>query len=280
VTAHRTAARAIGVLDSGVGGLSVLRALRRELPYEALVYVADQAHLPYGPRPLEELRAFVRAITEFLLAQDAKLIVVACNAASAASLLYLRATFPQVPFVGMEPAIKPAAEATRTGKIAVLTTAATAGGPLYARVMDRFATGVDVRTIVCPELVLAVERNAADLENLRPLLEDRLAPALADGVDQIVLGCTHFPFAASAIAAFAGSGVTLIDPSPAVARQARRVLEQRVLLNRHTVPVQPRYYTTGDSARFAAVATALLNEPALLAAGQLTWTPDSLKAVP
>jgi glutamate racemase len=269
-----SAAGPIGVLDSGVGGLSIVRALRQELPGEALVYVADQAHLPYGPRPLSELRAFVHAITDFLLARDAKTIVVACNAASAAALLYLREKFPRVPFVGMEPAVKPASQSTRSGIVGVLTTAATAGGPLYARVVDRYANDIDVRTIVCPELVQAVENGAATLDDLRPLFTRELAPVLAQGADQIVLGCTHFPFATEAIQAFAGPHVTIIDPSPAVARQTRRVLGQHNLLNSTARPAPPAYYTTGDPTRFATLAATLLDERSPAPTSRLIWGAD------
>jgi glutamate racemase len=264
----------IGVLDSGVGGLSILRALRQELPHEAFLYVADQAHLPYGPRPLDEIRAFVHAITGFLLAQRAKTIVVACNAASAAGLLYLRETFPHVPFVGMEPAVKPAAEATRSGAIGVLTTAATARGPLYARVIDRYARNVRVETVVCPELVHAVENGQTDLTALRPLFERRLAPLLEAGIDQLALACTHFPFVAEAIRTFLGPAVAVIDPSPAIARQTRRVLVRHSLLNEGGHPAMPRYFTTGDPVRFAALAGSLLGET--VPCGLLLWSRGAL----
>jgi glutamate racemase len=265
----------IGVLDSGVGGLSILRALRALLPAESFLYVADQAHLPYGPRPLDEIQRFVHGITDFLLARQAKLIVVACNAASAASLHYLRVTFPDVPFVGMEPAVKPAAAATRSGVVAVLTTAATAGGPLYASVLARFANGVHVHTVVCPELVQAVEANQASLADLRPVFDRSLAQALAAGADQLVLGCTHFPFAADAIQAYAGPYVTLVDPSPAVASQTRHVLDQHDL--RHPGDDSPTLalFTSGDAARFSALASSLLDEP--VTGIGLTWQLDGLQ---
>lgn len=250
-------------MDSGVGGLSILRALQQELPAESFIYIADQAHLPYGPRPLDELRAYGRGITKFLLAHhNAKAIVVACNAASAASLNYLRETFPDVPFIGMEPALKPAASATQSGVVGVLTTAATAGGPLYNSVKDRFAAGVTVHTLVYPELVQAVEENAITLAELRPSLERILNPALAQGADQIVLGCTHFPFAINAIQAYVGPDVAIIDPSPAVARQTRRVLEKRgVLTEQVPATSQPTqiFYTTGDVRQYIHQIKTLLN---------------------
>ncbi len=266
----------IGILDSGVGGLSVLRALRRELPHETYLYIADQAHLPYGPRPLEEIRLFASGITRFLLDHGAKIIVVACNAASAAGLHYLRETFPGVPFVGMEPAVKPAALATRSGVVGVLTTAATANGSLYASVKDRFAAGVTVHTVVCPELVLAVERGEITLEALRPLFDRAVAPILAEGVDQIVLACTHFPFAMEALSEYAGPGVSLIDPSPAIARQTHKVLEERALLRGEGEVAPPRLATTGDPDRFAALTTLLLAER--MDIRPLLWDGDTLIA--
>ncbi len=266
----------IGILDSGVGGLSILRALRRELPAESLIYVADQAHLPYGPRPLAEIRTFVQHITTFLLAHNAKLIVVACNAASAAGLHDLRAMFPDVPFVGMEPAVKPAAAATHSGVIGVLTTAATANGTLYASVRERFAANVQVETVICPELVEAVEANATSPAALQPLFERVLAPALARGIDQLVLACTHFPFAVEALQAFVGPQVAIIDPSPAVARQARRVLADRQLLATEASQPTLRYYTTGDARRFSTLASNLLGEP--VQAQALRWAGEQLLA--
>ena len=129
----------IGIFDSGVGGLSVLKAVRQELPQETVIYLADQAHVPYGPRPLDEVRQFSHQMTKYLLARGVKLIVVACNAASAAALLDLRRSYPGLPFVGMEPAVKPAAETTRSGRVGVLATPATFQGALYASVIERFA---------------------------------------------------------------------------------------------------------------------------------------------
>jgi glutamate racemase len=270
----------IGVLDSGVGGLSILRALRQELPAASFIYIADQIHLPYGPRPLDEIRQFAHGIARLLLDRGARAIVVACNAASAASLLYLRQTFPGVPFVGMEPAVKPAAAATHTGRVGVLTTAATAGGPLYARVLDRFAANIDVRTVVWPELVLAVEANRIALDDLRPIFDRDLAPLLAEGVDQLVLACTHFPFAAQALRAYVGPDVTIVDPSPAVARQTRHVLPDHAPDSSNIAQAalsSVDYCTTGDRAHFAEVASALLGES--IQARQLTWQADGSLAL-
>ena len=237
----------IALFDSGVGGLSVWREVVRLLPAESTLYLADQAHLPYGPRPLEEVRRYAEGITRFLLAQGAKVIVVACNTASGAALHHLRATFPEVPFVGMEPAVKPAAERTRTGAIGVIATPATFQGDLFRRLVERFAADVALHTQVCPGLVEAVERGEADDPRTEALLHRYLDPMVAAGIDQLVLGCTHYPFLTGAIRRVVGEGVALIDPAPAVARQVRRVLAARGLL-REPSASRPdhRFYTTGS----------------------------------
>lgn len=252
--------RPIGMLDSGVGGLSVLREVRRLLPGESILYVADQGHMPYGPRRAEEIRAFVEEITRFLLERGGKLIVLPCNAANAAALHHVRRIFPQIPIVGMEPAIKPAARDTRSGVIGVITTQATYQGELFASVIDRFAQGVQVETQVCPDLVLLAEQGAPDTAETRATVARYLAPLKTAGVDQLVLGCTHFPFLAEQIQAYLGPGVTIVDPAPAVARQVGRVLAERGLANGSPAAGHVTYYTTGDSAHFADVLRRLLGE--------------------
>lgn len=249
--------RSIGIFDSGVGGLSVLRQVRAQLPGEALIYFADQGHVPYGPRSLEEVRAFSEEITRFLLAQGARLIVVACNTASAAALHYLRGKFPDVPFVGMEPAVKPAAEQTRSGVVGVLATPATFQGSLYASVVERFAQGVTVLQDTCPGLVGQIERGALDSVETRAILEKALQPMLEQGIDTVVLGCTHYPFVIPLIRRIVGEAVRVIDPAPAVARQVKRVLASagETRLSGESVPI--RYYTSGSPASFDAVRSVL-----------------------
>jgi glutamate racemase len=210
--------------------LSVLMAVRQLLPGEEIVFLADQAHVPYGPRPLEEVRAFSERITQFLLDEGAKLVVVACNAASAAALHHLRSTFPDTPFVGMEPAVKPAAETTHTGVVGVLATPATFQGALYASVIERFAQGVKVIQDTCPGLVEQIESGELESQHTRDILEKAIQPMLGAGIDTIVLGCTHYPFVIPMIEQIAGTGVRVIDPAPAIARQVLRVLESRSLL--------------------------------------------------
>ena len=237
----------IGVFDSGVGGLSVLRAIRQQMPQQPVIYLADQAHVPYGQRPLLEVRAFSEEITRFLLSQAARLVVVACNAASAAALHHLRRVFPQVPFVGMEPAVKPAAEQTNTGVVGVLATPATFQGELYASVVERFAQGVRLLQDTCPGLVKQIEDGQLDTPPTRAILERALLPMLAEKIDTIVLGCTHYPFVIPLIQEIAGPGVRVIDPAPAVARQVGRLLQVAGLqAGPQEAPGWVRIYTSAD----------------------------------
>ncbi|MCB9457256.1 MAG: glutamate racemase [Anaerolineaceae bacterium] len=260
----------IGVLDSGVGGLSVLREIHALLPDYPTLYFADQAHLPYGPRPPAEVRSYVSAIADFLIDRGAAVIVVACNAASAASLYDLRAQYPGIPFVGMEPAVKPAATATQSGVIGVLTTQATASGPLYARVLEQHTKHVRVITQVAPELVMIAETNSQHTPESREIIAHHLQPMLDAGADQIVLACTHFPFLTEAIQAIVGDRAQLINPSPAVARQTARVWPSG------TPPTmsENRYFTSGNPAQFLTMLRNLtgVNAPV----EQATWQADSM----
>jgi glutamate racemase len=248
----------IGIYDPGVGGLSVLRAIRAALPREDLLYLGDQANVPYGERSLEELRELARGVTRFMLAQGVKLIVIACNTASAAALKTLRQEFPQVPFVGMEPAVKPAAAQTHSGKVGVLATPSTFQGELYASVVERFASGVEIYQETCPGLVSQIEKGRLATPKTRRILEAALLPLMARGVDTLVMGCTHFPFVIPLIEEITAGQARVIDPAPAVARQTQRVLEERGLLNPQPETGITRYYTTGDSAKLARVLPRLI----------------------
>lgn len=260
----------IGIFDSGVGGLSVLREVRRLLPAEPLIYLADQGHVPYGPRPLEQVRSFSKTIVDYLLAEGAKLIVVACNTASAAALHYLRDVFPGIPFVGMEPAVKPAAEWTHTGVVGVLATPATFQGALYASVVERFANGVTVLQHTCPGLVGQIEAGSLDDHDTRLILHEALDPMLAEGIDTIVLGCTHYPFVIPLIQEIAGPEVRVIDPAPAVARQVERLLEAKNLRHPGAEPGAARFLTTGDPVRLGVLMPRLLGGSAQVQG--LRWT--------
>jgi len=264
-----TAASPIGFFDSGVGGLSVLREVHRLLPGEDLIYLADQGHVPYGPRPMAQVQAFSEGIVRYLHTQGAKLIVVACNTASAAALNHLRATFPDTIFVGMEPAVKPAAEQTQSGVVGVLATPATFQGALYASVLERFAQDVIVLQDTCPGLVAQIEGGALDAPETRKILERALHPMVESGIDRVVLGCTHYPFVIPLIQDIVGSGVTVIDPSPAVALQAARLLDRHNLRNLQPGSGHIDSWTTGAAASLESVLHRLMGESA--AVTQLTW---------
>ena len=264
----------IGVFDSGVGGLSVLKAIHAELPEAGVIYVADQGHVPYGPRPMEQVREFSEGITRFLIAKGVKIVVVACNTASAAALKELRRVFPTIPFVGMEPAVKPAAEQTKSGVVGVLATPATFQGALYASVVERFASGVTVLQHTCPGLVGQIERGELDSPKTRGILEDALAPMLAKGIDTVVLGCTHYPFVIPLIEQICGNQVRVIDPAPAVARQTRRVLELNGLIPAVTQQGGTQFYTSGPAESFESIFKKLMGK--IGDAQQVYWTGSEL----
>ncbi|MBA3870230.1 MAG: glutamate racemase [Anaerolineae bacterium] len=236
----------IGVFDSGIGGLSVLREIHHLLPNHPTIYIADQANLPYGPRPITEIQAFSDRITRFLIEQGAVVIVIACNTASAASLEYLRAKYPDIPFVGMEPAVKPALEASKTGVVGVLSTRATAEGTLYKRLLERYAEDKRVITQIAPDLVRIAEEQSQNIPSSRSIISGYVRPMVDAGADHIVLACTHFPFLGDAIGEVAGQGVQLIDPSSAVARQTARLWSADLIL----VSAPNTYYTSGKTLNF------------------------------
>jgi glutamate racemase len=238
----------IGLFDSGVGGISVLREVQRLLPREQLIYYADSGHCPYGGKPREEIIARACAITEFLLAQGAKLIVVACNTATIAAVEHLRATYP-VPFVGMEPAVKPAVAQTRSGVVGVLATGAALAGEKFHNLVALHAQGIRMITQPCPGLVECVERGDLDGPEPRRLAVQYTEPLLNAGADTLVLGCTHYPFLRPLIAGIVGPDVALLDTGEAVARQTRRVLEREQLLNDHS-DGGVSWHTSGDAVDF------------------------------
>lgn len=237
----------VGVFDSGVGGLSVLQHLQHRLPSEDFLYYADSGHCPYGGKSQEQIRQRACEITEDLIGQGAKLIVVACNTATIAAVEHLRATYP-VPFIGMEPAIKPAAALTRSGVIGVLATGAALGGQKFHRLMERHARDVRVVTQPCPGLVEHVERGDVDSTELMDSLRSYMKPLRMAGADVLVLGCTHYPFLRTAIGRIAGDEVALLDTGDAVARQTARVLEREDLSCMSLRKGEVRYQTSGDAA--------------------------------
>ena len=246
-----TSNRSIGVFDSGVGGLSVLAEIRRRLPAESAIYVADQRWAPYGSRSLAEVRQRSVQLTGQLIEGGAKVIVVACNSASAAALHHLREVYPHTPFVGMEPAVKPAAGRSRSGVVGVLATEATFQGELFATAVDRHSNGTEVVRIVGHHLADLVEAGAAEGTETKELLAHYLELPLDQGMDTLVLGCTHYAFLTPTIRSIVGDGVTLVDPAPAVARQVGRVIAAEDLLASDGVPTV-LYASTLDPPRLAA----------------------------
>jgi len=267
------ASSSIGIFDSGVGGLSVLRAIREQISQEAVIYFGDQGHIPYGPRSMEQIRSFSEAITNFLLEQNANLIVVACNTASAAALKYLREKFPGVQFVGMEPAVKPAAEYTQTGKVGVLATPATLQGALYASVVDRFANGVELFQDTCNGLVQQIEQGNLDGEETRKILEKALFPLLEKNIDTVVLGCTHYPFVIPLIQQIVGDKVRVIDPAPAVARQVTRLLAAGGKSSKSKSKGDAKFYTSGNPDVLKSMLPTLLGEVGTVE--RVVWANDS-----
>ena len=213
----------IGVFDSGLGGMSVLRELVRRLPHENFIYVADSGHCPYGGKSQQQIIARAVAITDFLLGRDAKLIVVACNTATVAAVEYLRANYSNG-FVGMEPAVKPAVALTRSGVVGVLATVATLSGEKLHKLIDRHAGSVRIITQPCPGLPERVEAGELEGAETRVLVERYTAPLLAGGADVMVLGSTHYPFLRPLIQQVVGSEVRLLDTGEAVARRVESVL--------------------------------------------------------
>lgn len=259
-----SAASPIGIYDSGVGGLTVWRAVRELLPSESLIYFADQAKVPYGSRPLDEVRVLAEKACLFLRDQGVKLIVIACNTASAAALRHLRQLWPDFPFVGMEPAVKPAAEQTLSGKVGVLATPSTFQGQLYASVVERFAHDVQLYQATCPGLVRQIEKGFLETEKTRSILEAAILPMIAEGVDTLVMGCTHFPFVIPMIRQIAGEQTRVIDPAPAVARQVKRVLELRGLLSDRAEKGASLFYTSGDPENLRRLLPSLIGLEALV----------------
>lgn len=240
--------RPIGVFDSGIGGLTVLRECLRQLPLELFIYLADAAEAPYGTKPPDKLRARAEEVVKFLLDQDVKTIVVACNTMSVAALSHLRNLF-SLPFVGIVPAVKPAAALTHSGTVGVLATHTTTASDALAQLINTFANGSRVLTHDCPDLVTLVERGVLRGPEVERAVEEEVGPLLAEGIDVLVLGCTHLPFLSSAIQGVCGPTVQLLDPSEAVVRQLGRVLAQNDLAGQASAG-PTRFFTTGDPAAF------------------------------
>lgn len=260
----------VGVFDSGVGGLTILLDLLRELPTERFLYVGDTGNCPYGVRPKEEIQALSLAAGRFLIDHGAKIVVVACNTASVSALAELRAGLPEVKFVGVVPAVKPAAERTKVGVVGIASTEASARGDYLQGLIHQHANGVRVLAAGCPDLVTLAEAGVLDGPEAEAAVRRYVEPMLREGIDKLVLGCTHFPAMRSIFERVAGPGVEIIDSGSAVALQTRRVLTSESLLSPDDIgaAARPRairpedeFWCSGDPSQFERVAQAILRQP-------------------
>lgn len=246
----------VGVFDSGVGGLSVLREIRDLLPNESLLYVADGGYIPYGEKTPEFIRQRCMTIAGFFREQGAKALVLACNTATAAAGAQLRERYPDWPIVGMEPAVKPAAAATRCGVVGVLATTGTLQSGKFAALLDRFAGNVRVVTQPCPGLVELIETGDLLSPMIRALLQSYVEPLLNEGCDTIILGCTHYPFLKPLLREMLPDSIILIDTGHAVARQLERLLAQQQLLAQGPAR-ETLFWTSADPKKFRNILPAL-----------------------
>ncbi|HEU4455692.1 MAG TPA: glutamate racemase [Longimicrobium sp.] len=266
------AARPVAIFDSGVGGLSVAREIRRALPSEHLLYLADHAYVPYGDRTTEEVRARTLAAGRWLEARGAKALVVACNTASGAALETLREHLG-IPVIGLEPAVKPGVAASRNKLVGVMATSGTLRSERYARLVASHSNGSRIIAQPCPGLADLIEDGHLDGDTLHAAIESFAAPLREAGVDTVVLGCTHYPFVREAIAAALGPDVHLLDSGEAIARQTERVLRERGALAEG--PGSLRLLTTGDPAEVAPVVARVWGDP--LPVEHVDVTPDSAR---
>lgn len=218
--------RPIGVFDSGAGGISVLKELVRLMPGENFIFYGDSLHAPYGTRPIEEVRELSYACARHLLDQNVKEIVIACNTATSAACRIMRGMYPELPLVGIEPAVKPAVEGHPGGRVVVMATPLTLREEKFHRLMDKYRSKAEIIPLACPGLVEYVEGGILEGPQLEAYLNDMLGTSLRDGVDAVVLGCTHFPLVKAAIGRIVGPKVVIYDGGNGTARQARRLLKQ------------------------------------------------------
>ena len=233
-------------MDSGVGGISVLKHIHALLPHESLFYVADSLYAPYGNKTAEEITARCMILADFLMLQNVKALVVACNTATAAAIDELRETF-DIPIIGMEPAVKPAAEASKNGVIGVLATVGTLKSAQFAALLESYGRNVKVVTQACVGLVECIERGELDTPETKALIRQYTAPLLAESADTIVLGCTHYPFVKGAIREIVGDKISLIDTGAAVAKQLKRQLEEKDLLSTNQQKAEVKFWTNSEA---------------------------------
>jgi len=260
--------RPIAVFDSGVGGISVLKHIHALLPNEQLFYVADSKHAPYGNKTPQEIQERCFKIADFLIAQDAKALVVACNTATAAAIDALRLRYT-LPIIGMEPAVKSAAAATKNGIIGVLATTGTLKSAQFAALLESYGRNVEVVTQACIGLVECIERGELNTENTKALIRQYCAPLIAEDADTIVLGCTHYPFLRETIAEIVGKDVILIDTGAAVASQLQYRLLEEGLQSARNQTASISFWTNNDGVNAKKVISQLWGESAEVAYSSL-----------
>ena len=250
----------IGVFDSGIGGISVLRRIREALPNENLLYIADTGHNPYGDKPKAFIEKRCIALTEFLLKNKAKAIVVACNTATAAAIATIRDLF-SIPIIGIEPGIKPAISMTKTGVVGILATKETLKSQKFENLAARFCNECKLAVQECSGLVEQVEKADLSGEKTRQLVEKFVHPLIARGADTIVLGCTHYPLLLDLFKDAAGKGINIIDTGIAVANEVRRRIAEARLLTCNEKPDFERFWTSGDREKMQELMDFLWNRP-------------------
>ena len=249
----------IGIFDSGVGGLSILKELVRLMPGENYIFVADQINVPYGEKSKKELEKETLKICDFLISKKSKIIVVACNTVTCNVIDNLRAKI-KISFVGTVPAVKPAAISSRSGIIGILSTPSTSKSRGLKRLIRTHANNTEVINIGCYDLEDAVEMGNLNSPKITQLLSKYTKPIRAAGADVVVLGCTHYPFLRPQIKKALGSSVKLIDSGTAIAKHTKKVLRQADTLNSQGGKGKVDFYTTGNSSRFSRVASSLLKK--------------------
>ena len=237
--------RPIGIFDSGVGGISVLKHIHALLPHEDLIYLADSKHAPYGNKTAQEITQRCLILSDDLLRKNVKAIVVACNTATAAAIDALRETF-DIPIIGMEPAVKPAAEASKNGVIGVLATVGTLKSAQFAALLESYGRNVKVVTQACVGLVECIERGELDTPETKTLVRQYCLPLLAEGADTIVLGCTHYPFVKELIRDIVGEEITLVETGAAVAKQLKQQLKEKDLLSNNQLKGNVSFWTNSE----------------------------------
>lgn len=256
----------IGIFDSGIGGLTVAKEIKLQLPHEPICYIADNARAPYGTKTAEEVISYSEALTAHLLSAGAQLIVIACNTATSAAIDHLRLQYPEIPFVGMEPAVKPAAEKTANGRIGIMATQLTLKSERYHSLLDRFAQEAQVFSDPCIGLVPLIEAGDYHKPALLALLEKVLRPMLSAGVDTIALGCTHYPLVVEQIASICGPAINIINPAPAAAKQVLRLLPKPISQTTDSFyPPLDQFYSSGSPLPLAKALQSLAFRPRLLA---------------